>query len=142
MSLETATLVARVIEGWLGLGLVVGVLFAFLGTAKVDPDARGAIFGITRDTGVAQLVRATLESVCYQTFDLLQAKRRDGLMPTRLRVDVAPYAIEWAVLGRGEDPKLYRPFTAVESAVPWIFLALHVFVALASVGGALVGVGA
>ena len=61
--------------------------FTGLGAPHWDPDARGAIFGITRDTGPAQLVRATLESVCYQTFDLLEAKRRDGLTPTRLRVD-------------------------------------------------------
>ena len=61
--------------------------FTGLGAPHWDPDARGAIFGITRDTGAPELVRATLESVCYQTFDLLEAKRRDGLKPTRLRVD-------------------------------------------------------
>jgi glycerol kinase len=69
--------------------------FTGLGAPHWDPDARGAIFGITRDTGVAQLVRATLESVCYQTFDLLQAKRRDGLMPTRLRVDGGMVQNNW-----------------------------------------------
>jgi len=44
---------------------------------------------------VAQLVRATLESVCYQTFDLLEAKRRDGLAPTRLRVDGGMVQNNW-----------------------------------------------
>jgi glycerol kinase len=63
--------------------------FTGLGAPHWDPDARGAIFGITRDTGPAQLVRATLESVCYQTFDLLEAQRRDGLTPTKLRVPVS-----------------------------------------------------
>ena len=61
--------------------------FTGLGAPHWDPDARGAIFGITRDTGRAELVRATLESVCYQTFDLLEAKRRDGIQPTQIRVD-------------------------------------------------------
>ena len=69
--------------------------FTGLGAPHWDPDARGAIFGITRDTGPAQLVRATLESVCYQTFDLLEAKRRDGLSPTRLRVDGGMVANNW-----------------------------------------------
>lgn len=61
--------------------------FTGLGAPHWDPDARGTIFGITRDTGPKEIVRATLESVCYQTFDLLEAKRRDGVQPTRLRVD-------------------------------------------------------
>ncbi|MGD8350340.1 MAG: glycerol kinase GlpK [Gammaproteobacteria bacterium] len=69
--------------------------FTGLGAPHWDPDARGAIFGITRDTGPAQLVRAALESVCYQTFDLLEAKRRDGLEPTRLRVDGGMVQNDW-----------------------------------------------
>jgi glycerol kinase len=63
------------------MGVYLVPAFTGLGAPHWDPDARGAIFGITRDTGVAELVRATLESVCYQTFDLLEAKRRvDGGM--------------------------------------------------------------
>jgi glycerol kinase len=69
--------------------------FTGLGAPHWDPDARGAIFGITRDTGPAELVRAALESVCYQTFDLLEAKRRDGLTPTRLRVDGGMVQNNW-----------------------------------------------
>ncbi len=69
--------------------------FTGLGAPHWDPDARGAIFGITRDTGPAELVRATLESVCYQTFDLLDAKRRDGIEPKRLRVDGGMVQNNW-----------------------------------------------
>ena len=69
--------------------------FTGLGAPHWDPDARGAIFGITRDTGPAELVRATLESVCYQTFDLLEAKRRDGMQPTGLRVDGGMVQNDW-----------------------------------------------
>ena len=54
---------------------------------EVEPDARGALFGLTRDTGIAELVRAALESVAYQTQDLLQAMHDDGIDPARLRVD-------------------------------------------------------
>lgn len=61
--------------------------FTGLGAPHWDPDARGAIFGITRDTGPEEFVRATLESICYQTYDLLEAKRGDGVQATKLRVD-------------------------------------------------------
>lgn len=63
--------------------------FTGLGAPHWDPDARGAIFGITRATGPAELARAALESVCYQTRDLLEAMRGDWkeMGETVLRVD-------------------------------------------------------
>lgn len=63
--------------------------FTGLGAPHWDPDARGAIFGITRATGPAELSKAALESVCYQTRDLLEAMRRDWdtMGDTVLRVD-------------------------------------------------------
>ena len=63
--------------------------FTGLGAPHWDPDARGAIFGITRATGPAELSRAALESVCYQTRDLLEAMRGDwqDTGETVLRVD-------------------------------------------------------
>lgn len=43
---------------------------------------------------------------------------------------ISPYDAEWEALGRGKDSKLYLPFTKVEMVVPWVFLALHLFVFL------------
>jgi glycerol kinase len=51
--------------------------FVGLGAPWWDADARGAIFGLTRNTGPAELARAALEAVCYQTHDLLTAMRKD-----------------------------------------------------------------
>jgi len=51
--------------------------FTGLGAPHWDADARGAIYGITRNTGPAELSRAALESVCYQTRDLLEAMQND-----------------------------------------------------------------
>ena len=51
--------------------------FVGLGAPYWDPQARGAIFGLTRNAGDAELARATLESVGYQTRDLLDAMRAD-----------------------------------------------------------------
>ncbi len=99
--------------------------FTGLGAPHWDPDARGAIFGITRDTGVAQLVRATLESVCYQTFDLLQAKRRDGLMPTRLRVDGGMVQNNWLCQFLADllDIVVERPLQTETTALGAAYLA-------------------
>ncbi len=69
--------------------------FTGLGAPHWNPDARGALFGLTRDTGVAQLVRATLESVAYQTGDLFAAMASDGVTPTRVRVDGGMVANNW-----------------------------------------------
>ena len=52
--------------------------FVGLGAPYWRPDARGALFGLTRATGPAELVRAALESVCFQTVDLLAAMRADS----------------------------------------------------------------
>ncbi|MBU2097922.1 MAG: glycerol kinase GlpK [Gammaproteobacteria bacterium] len=61
--------------------------FTGLGAPWWDADARGAIFGLTRDTGIEDIVTAALLSVCYQTRDLVDAMTSDGLGPTRIRVD-------------------------------------------------------
>ena len=51
--------------------------FVGLGAPHWDPDCRGALFGMTRNTGPAEITKATLESVCYQTSDLLSAISKD-----------------------------------------------------------------
>lgn len=63
--------------------------FTGLGAPHWDAEARGAIFGITRATGPAELSKAALESVCYQTRDLLEAMHGDwpAMGETVLRVD-------------------------------------------------------
>ncbi len=73
--------------------------FTGLGAPHWDPEARGAIFGITRATGPAELSRAALESVCYQTKDLLEAMSRDckGMDGTILRVDGGMVASNWTM---------------------------------------------
>lgn len=69
-------------------GVYVVPAFVGLGTPYWDPDARGAIFGITRGTTKEHLVRATLESLAYQTKDVLAAMEADaGIHLKKLRVD-------------------------------------------------------
>lgn len=61
--------------------------FTGLGAPYWDPLARGAIFGLSRDTGIKEIVTAGLQAVCYQSRDLLDAMRKDGVDPQELRVD-------------------------------------------------------
>lgn len=61
--------------------------FTGLGAPWWDADARGAIYGLTRDTDVEDIVTAALMSVCYQSKDLQKAMEADGLRPTNWRVD-------------------------------------------------------
>jgi glycerol kinase len=61
---------------------------AGLGAPHWDPDARGLIYGLTRDTTAAHLARATLEGIAFQIVDLVDAMQADaGRSITRLRVD-------------------------------------------------------
>jgi glycerol kinase len=61
--------------------------FTGLGAPYWDPDARAAIIGLTRASTRNEIARATLDSVAYQTYDLLDAMAADGLRPETLKVD-------------------------------------------------------
>jgi glycerol kinase len=75
--------------------------FVGLGAPWWDAQARGAILGLTRGSGPDEIARATLESVCYQTHDLLEAMRRDwkggAMARTVLRVDGGMVASDWTM---------------------------------------------
>ncbi len=78
-------------------GLYMVPAFTGLGAPWWSADARGAIYGITRDTGVDDFVRAALDSVAYQTTDLFDAMARDGVRPTSVKVDGGMVANDWFV---------------------------------------------
>jgi glycerol kinase len=61
--------------------------FTGLGAPYWDPHARGALLGLTRASSRGEIARAALDSVVYQTFDLLEAMAADGLRPATLKVD-------------------------------------------------------
>jgi glycerol kinase len=72
--------------------------FVGLGAPHWDADARGALVGLTRDTGRAAIARAGLEAVAYQTRQLLEAMRADGASGLRaLRVDGGFARNDWAM---------------------------------------------
>ena len=69
--------------------------FTGLGCPYWDPDARGALYGITRDTGKNEITRAAIESVAYQTRDLFKAMSEDGIVPSNLKVDGGMTGNDW-----------------------------------------------
>ena len=70
-----------------GHGVYMVPAFVGLGAPYWDAEARGALLGLTRDTGPAEIAAATLDSVCYQTRDLIEAMRGDGAQIDEIRVD-------------------------------------------------------
>ncbi|MCR9150112.1 MAG: glycerol kinase GlpK [Rhodobacteraceae bacterium] len=84
-------------------GVVVVPAFTGLGAPYWRPECRGAVFGLTRNSGPAELARAALESVGYQTRDLLEAMRadwgsdRDAAGHSVLRVDGGMTASDWTM---------------------------------------------
>jgi glycerol kinase len=76
---------ARSVSDTAGVYLVPA--FTGLGAPYWDPDARAAIVGLTRASGHAEIARAGLDSVVYQTRDLLDAMAADGVRPELLKVD-------------------------------------------------------
>ena len=71
--------------------------FTGLGAPHWDPDARGALFGITRDTGREDIARAAIESTCYQTYDLIKAMSEDGISLNSMKVDGGMIENQWMV---------------------------------------------
>ena len=69
--------------------------FAGLGAPYWDPDARGAILGLTSGSGRDDIITATLQSVAFQTCDLIDAMANDGMRPSVIRVDGGMVANNW-----------------------------------------------
>jgi glycerol kinase len=98
--------------------------FTGLGAPYWDARARGALFGLTRATGPAELARAALESVAYQTRDLLEAMARDHAASgeTVLRVDGGMAVSDWTMqfladlLGAPVDRPAFAETTAIGAA--------------------------
>lgn len=97
--------------------------FTGLGAPYWDPLARGAIFGLSRDTGIKEIVTAGLQAVCYQSRDLLQAMIKDGVQPQQLRVDGGMVVNDWLmqflsdILGVNISRPLITETTALGAAM-------------------------
>jgi glycerol kinase len=101
--------------------------FVGLGAPHWDANVRGALFGITRGTGPNEIARAALESVCYQTLDLLEAMEADylGSSDAPLRVDGGMVASDWTMQRLADilDRPVHRPLVLETTALGAAWLA-------------------
>lgn len=101
--------------------------FVGLGAPHWDADARGAMFGLTRNTGPREFAKAALDSVCYQTLDLLDAMRADWKAPSRaiLRVDGGMTTSDWTMQRLADliDAEVDRPVITETTAMGAAYLA-------------------
>ena len=101
--------------------------FTGLGAPWWDAEARGALIGLTRGTGPAEISRAALESVCYQTLDLLKAMQADWQQSgdTVLRVDGGMVASDWTMQRLADilQAPVDRPVIAETTALGAAWLA-------------------
>ncbi len=104
-------------------GLYIVPALTGLGAPHWAPNARGAIYGITRDTGPADFVRAALESVAYQTNDLFFAIAGEGIPVSVVRVDGGMTANDWLmqfladIINLRVDRPVVRETTALGAAM-------------------------
>jgi glycerol kinase len=103
--------------------------FVGLGAPHWDAEARGAMFGLTRATGPNEIAKATLEAVCYQTRDLLEAMHKDwpeaSGAETTLRVDGGMVASDWTMQRLADllDAPVDRPTVLETTALGAAWLA-------------------
>lgn len=101
--------------------------FTGLGAPYWDAEARGAMFGMTRNTGPAEIAKATLESVAYQTRDLFEAMKKDGAATgdTVLRVDGGMTASDWTMQALADQLQapVDRPIVRETTALGVAYLA-------------------
>jgi glycerol kinase len=99
--------------------------FTGLGAPHWDANARGVLTGITRDTNPREIVRATIEAVAYQTYDLFEAMKHDGLRPKIVKVDGGMVMNNWfsQFLSDIINVKVLRPNVQETTAAGAAFMA-------------------
>ena len=99
--------------------------FTGLGAPYWSSNARGIICGLTRDTGKKEIVRAVLESVAYQSYDLFNAIKYDGLKPKLIKIDGGMVKNNWfsQFLSNVTDTKVIRPKVQETTALGAAFMA-------------------
>jgi glycerol kinase len=106
-------------------GIYLVPAFTGLGAPYWAVNARGVLSGLTRDTGPKEIVRATVESVAYQTHDLFEAMNNDGLKPRIIKVDGGMVKNNWfsQFLSDVLNIKVLRPKVDETTALGAAFMA-------------------
>lgn len=111
---------------FLSINTAVIALVGYLNTAIETKSMAGFVWPVA----LAGIV------ICYLWYRLIRSYRDLNTGKFKVihmieeKLPIKPYDAEWEVLGRGERKDLYLPFTHIEIAVPWVFIALHAFILL------------
>jgi len=99
--------------------------FVGLGAPYWDSKARGVLSGLTRKTGPKEIIRAIIESTAYQSHDLFEAMKKDGLKPKIIKVDGGMVKNNWFTqfLSDIVNVKVYRPKVNETTALGAAFMA-------------------
>ena len=108
-------------------GIYIVPAFTGLGAPYWSPDSRGLITGLTRNTDWKNLVRAVIESVAYQSYDLFEAMRKDGSKPKIIKVDGGMIANNWFAQFLSDilDTSVLRPKIQETTALGVAFFAAY-----------------
>ena len=106
-------------------GIYLVPAFTGLGAPYWSANSRGVLSGITRDTNPKEIVRAIIESVSYQTHDLFEAMKQDGLRPKIMKVDGGMVMNDWfsQFLSDIVNVKVLRPKVHETTALGAAFMA-------------------
>tara|TARA_Y100000996_G_scaffold354837_1_gene295179 strand:- start:87 stop:617 length:531 start_codon:yes stop_codon:yes gene_type:complete len=106
-------------------GIYLVPAFTGIGAPYWNANSRGVVSGITRDTGPKEIIRATLESVVYQTYDLFEAMKHDGLRPKVIKVDGGMVMNNWFAQYLADiiNIKILRPKVHETTALGAAFMA-------------------
>ena len=106
-------------------GIYLVPAFTGLGAPHWNANSRGVLSGITRDTSPEEIVRATIEAVAYQTYDLFEAMKHDGLRPKVVKVDGGMVMNNWfsQFLSDVVNVKVLRPKVQETTAAGAAFMA-------------------
>ena len=106
-------------------GIYLVPAFTGIGAPYWNANARGVLSGITRDTSPEEIIRATIEAVAYQTYDLFEAMKHDGLRPKIVKVDGGMVMNNWfsQFLSDIINVKVLRPEVQETTAAGAAFMA-------------------
>ncbi len=114
------------------------VLAAILGLAAEVPGSNPRLTFLSVG-GIAGMVLAFTWYRLIASYRQLNSGKFKVIHEMEQLLPLRPYAAEWTALGRGDDPKLYRPFTSVETWIPGVFFVLYLAIVVAGIAATFLG---
>ena len=107
-------------------------IVALVGYVNLASDQDAAAFLFYALVAIAGMVLSYLWYRLVLSYKQLNSGKFKVIHAIESMLPLRPYDAEWTALGQGKDPDLYKPFTHIETLVPWVFFAIHAFVLVAS----------